>query len=84
MALRPGDALATAWRGEALSRQDHFAEAEPFLREAVAKDPKIAYAWNNLGRCLNERKPLTHWTTPSHWSPASSRPCSTGAAPASS
>jgi tetratricopeptide (TPR) repeat protein len=33
-----------------------LAEAEPVLRAALAKDPKIAYAWNNLGRCLNEKK----------------------------
>ena len=53
---RPGDALALAWKGEALARVGSLAEAEPVLREAVAKDPKIAYAWNNLGRCLNEKK----------------------------
>ncbi|WP_243315319.1 tetratricopeptide repeat protein [Geothrix paludis] len=56
LGTRPGDAMALAWKGEALARQDHLAEAEPILREALAKDPKIAYAWNNLGRCLNERK----------------------------
>jgi tetratricopeptide (TPR) repeat protein len=52
----PQDALGMAWKGEALGRMDRFTEAEPLLRAAVAKDPKIAYAWNNLGRCLIERK----------------------------
>lgn len=56
LARKPEDAYALAWKGEALARMDHFAEAEPLLRGAVVKDPKIAYAWNNLGRCLNERK----------------------------
>ena len=56
LGTRPGDAMALAWKGEALARQERLAEAEPLLREAVAKDPKIAYAWNNLGRCLNEKK----------------------------
>ncbi len=53
---RPEDALGLAWRGEALARLARLTEAEPVLRAAVAKDPKIAYAWNNLGRCLNEEK----------------------------
>lgn len=59
LALRPGGATATAWKGESLARMDRFTEAEPFLKEAVAKDPGIAYAWNNLGRCLNERQAWT-------------------------
>lgn len=59
LARRPEDANALAWKGEALARMDHFAEAEPILREALAKDLKIAYAWNNLGRCLNEKKAWT-------------------------
>lgn len=53
---RPGDTLATAWKGEALARLDRFVEAEPLLRAALAKDPAIAYAWTNLGRCLIEKK----------------------------
>lgn len=53
---RPEDGFGLAWRGEALARLNRFPEAEPVLRAAVAKDPKITYAWNNLGRCLNERK----------------------------
>jgi tetratricopeptide (TPR) repeat protein len=52
----PDNAGGLAWKGEALARMDRLAEAEPLLQAAVAKDPKIAYAWNNLGRCLNERK----------------------------
>lgn len=56
LARTPDQALGLAWKGEALARLDRFPEAEPLLREAVAKDPKIAYAWNNLGRCLNEKK----------------------------
>ncbi len=52
----PEDALSLAWKGEALARLEHFSEAEPILRAALAKDPKLAYAWNNLGRCLNEKK----------------------------
>ncbi|WP_243383503.1 tetratricopeptide repeat protein [Geothrix alkalitolerans] len=56
LARRPDQALGLAWKGEALARLDRFPEAEPILREALVKDPKIAYAWNNLGRCLNERK----------------------------
>jgi tetratricopeptide (TPR) repeat protein len=39
-----------------LARLDRLPEAEPLLRAAVVKDPNIAYAWNNLGRCFNERK----------------------------
>ena len=31
-------------------------QAEAYLRAAVEKDPKLAYAWNNIGRCLNETK----------------------------
>lgn len=53
---RPDDAMGTAWKGEALARLDRFTEAEPLLRAALASNPKIAYAWNNLGRCLIERK----------------------------
>ena len=56
LAKRPEAALGLAWKGESLARLDHLAEAEPILRAALAKDPKIAYAWNNLGRCLNEKK----------------------------
>jgi len=56
LAKHPEDASGLAWKGEALARMDRLAEAEPLLRAAVAKDPKIAYAWNNLGRCLNEMK----------------------------
>ncbi|WP_291271536.1 tetratricopeptide repeat protein [Geothrix sp.] len=56
---RPGDAMGQAWKGEALARQGRLAEAEPILREAVAKEPGIAHAWNNLGRCLNEKKAWT-------------------------
>lgn len=56
LASTPDQALGLAWKGEALARLDRFSEAEPLLREAIAKDPKIAYAWNNLGRCLNEKK----------------------------
>lgn len=53
---RPEHGLGLAWKGEALARLKRFSEAEPILKAALAKDPKIAYAWNNLGRCLNERK----------------------------
>jgi len=53
---RPESALGLAWKGEALARLNRFSEAEPILNAALAKDPKIAYAWNNLGRCFNERK----------------------------
>lgn len=56
LARRPEDASGLAWKGEALARMDRLVEAEPLLRTAVEKDPKIAYAWNNLGRCLNEKK----------------------------
>jgi len=53
---KPADPAGLAWKGEALARMDRLAEAEPFLRAAVEKDPTLAYAWNNLGRCLNEKK----------------------------
>jgi len=53
---RPEHAPGLAWKGEALARLNRLDEAEPMLRAALAKDPKIAYAWNNLGRCLNEKK----------------------------
>jgi tetratricopeptide (TPR) repeat protein len=56
LAKHPGDAPGMAWKGEALARLDRLGEAEPILQAAVAKDPKHAYAWNNLGRCLNEKK----------------------------
>lgn len=56
LARKPGDGPGTAWKGEALARMDRFAEAEPLLRAAVAKEPNLPHAWNNLGRCCNERK----------------------------
>jgi len=56
LTMRPGEASGMAWKGEALTRLDRLAEAEPLLRTAVAKDPKLPFAWNNLGRCLNEKK----------------------------
>jgi tetratricopeptide (TPR) repeat protein len=56
LAKHPDDAPGLAWKGEALARLDRLSEAEPILRVALAKDPKHAYAWNNLGRCLNEKK----------------------------
>lgn len=56
LAKHPNDAPGLAWKGEALARLEHYSEAEPILRAALAKDPKLAYAWNNLGRCLNEKK----------------------------
>lgn len=46
---------ALAWRGEALARQERYADAEPVLNAALQGDPKQAMAWNNLGRCLNAR-----------------------------
>ena len=55
LALKPGDAEALAWKGEALAQQKRFKEAEPVLREAIKGDPKQPFAWSNLGRCLNER-----------------------------
>lgn len=56
LAKNPSDGEALAWKGEALARQDRFAEAESVLRAALAANPKQALAWSNLGRCLNERK----------------------------
>lgn len=53
---RPELGSGLAWKGEALARMGRFSEAEPVLRSALEKDPKIAYAWNNLGRCLIEKK----------------------------
>ncbi len=47
---------AATWRGEALARQNRFAEAEPAFKAALAVDPNQALTWANLGRCLNERK----------------------------
>ena len=52
----PGDAAGQAWLGDALAHQGKLVEAEAYLRAAVEKDPKLAYAWNNLGRCLNLKK----------------------------
>lgn len=49
-------AEAATWQGEALARQNRFAEAEPAFRTALAVDPTQALTWANLGRCLNERK----------------------------
>jgi tetratricopeptide (TPR) repeat protein len=56
---QPQNALGLAWKGEALARMDRLAEAEPVLRNALERDSAIAYAWNNLGRCLNEKKAWT-------------------------
>ncbi len=56
LARAPRHPEAQAWKGEALTRMERFAEAEPVLREALAFNAQTAYAWNNLGRCLNERK----------------------------
>lgn len=56
LAKRPGEAAALAGKGEALARMDRMAEAESHLRAALDKDPKLPDAWNNLGRCLNERQ----------------------------
>ena len=56
LAKHPEDASGLAWKGEGLAHLDRLGEAEPILRAALAKDPKLAYAWNNLGRCLNEKK----------------------------
>jgi len=47
---------AATWRGEALARQNRFAEAEPAFKAALAVDPNQALTWANLGRCLNERR----------------------------
>ena len=58
LALKPGDAEALAWKGEALAQQKNFTDAEPILREAIKGDPRQPFAWSNLGRCLNERKAL--------------------------
>lgn len=58
LALKPGDAEALAWKGEAFAQQKNFKDAEPILREAIKGDPKQPIAWSNLGRCLNERKAL--------------------------
>ncbi|MBL0211152.1 MAG: tetratricopeptide repeat protein [Holophagaceae bacterium] len=55
LALKPGDAEALAWKGEALAQQKKFEDAESTLREALKADPKQSFAWSNLGRCLNER-----------------------------
>ncbi|HJV48233.1 MAG TPA: tetratricopeptide repeat protein [Geothrix sp.] len=52
----PQENACLAWQGEALVQLYRLAEAEPFLRAAVEKDPTNVYAWNNLGHCLNERK----------------------------
>jgi tetratricopeptide (TPR) repeat protein len=52
----PKDAMGMAWKGEALSRMDMLPDAEPLLREAVAKDATIAFAWSGLGRCLKAKK----------------------------
>ena len=53
---KPTDPQAQAWKGEALTRLGQYAEAEPVLQAAVQADPNQAMPWNNLGRCLEERK----------------------------
>jgi tetratricopeptide (TPR) repeat protein len=55
----PGHAAGNAWKGEALAHLERRDEAVTFLRAAVAEDPMLAYAWNNLGHCLNEQKAWT-------------------------
>lgn len=56
LAKVPEDPKALAWKGEALARLDRFSEAEPLLRQALARDPAQPYAWSNQARCANERK----------------------------
>ncbi len=55
-ARKPGEPLVPGVLGEALARQERFAEAEPQLHKAVTLNSKDADSWCNLGRCLNERK----------------------------
>ena len=50
--LRPGDAEIFCDRGYSLALQGKPTEAEASLRQAIAKDPKLARAHNNLGLVL--------------------------------
>lgn len=54
LARHPGLGEPLAYRGMALTRQGRYAEAEPVLRQALAADARIAFAWINLSCCLNE------------------------------
>ena len=56
LASAPTHVQALAWKGEALARQERYAEAEPLLRQALQADPSQEMAWNNLGRCLNAKQ----------------------------
>ena len=54
LARHPAKGDALAYRGEALTRQQRFAEAEPLLRKALEADQALVFAWTNLSCCLNE------------------------------
>lgn len=56
LANRPTDPIGLAVKGEALARLERFADAEPFLKQATAANPKDPWIWVNLAGCLNERK----------------------------
>ena len=56
LAAAPSDAQGLAWKGEAMAKQERYADAEPLLRQAVQADPSQEMAWNNLGRCLNAKQ----------------------------
>lgn len=56
LSIKSDNYQALAWMGEALARQERYADAEPVLRQALAGDSNQALAWNNLGRCLNAKK----------------------------
>jgi len=54
LARHPAKGDALAYRGEALTRQERYAEAEPVLRKALETDHSLVFAWTNLSCCLNE------------------------------
>lgn len=59
LAKNPKDPIALSVMGEALAREERFAEALPVLRLTVELSPKDSMSWSNLGRCLNEEKAWT-------------------------
>jgi len=50
--LAPGDPRILEAQGTAELRQDHPAQARDLLRQALARNPKLATSWNTLGVAL--------------------------------
>jgi len=56
LAANPSSFEFQAIKGEALAKQERFAEAEPVLLEASKNIPKRAMVWADLASCMNQRE----------------------------